>query len=78
MSTAGIAVNALQIRENQQVLESCISLWMQYLGNPTSIIVGFPSGIPGFNFHLLCVTLSKTILWECFLNKPMLCMKYQR
>jgi len=75
---AGIAVNALQILENQWVLESCISLRMQDLGNPTSLIVGLPSGIPGLSFHLLCVTSKKTFLWERFLNKAVASMKCQR
>lgn len=73
MSLGGIAGDALKILGNQQVLESCVSLWMQYLGNPTSITAGFPE----FGFHLLCVTLSKSFLWECFLSKFMLSRKYQ-
>lgn len=39
---------------------------MQGLGNPTSVIVELPSGILGFNFHGLCVTLNKTLRENAF------------
>lgn len=53
---AGAAVNALQVLENEQVLEGLGSLQIQCLGSLTVSIAGLPGGIPGFSFHLFCVT----------------------
>lgn len=44
------------------------------LGQSISITVGLSK----FDLHLLCVTLSKSFLWEYFLSRSVLCRRYQR
>lgn len=77
MSPAGAAANALQVLENEQVLEGLVSLWMQCLGNLTVSTAGLHGDIRGFSFHF-CVTKSETFVLEFFLNKPVPSMKNLR